>query len=156
MIKTLLKAAQALRKLAAMGSKHRRIQFICRNKIRPRYEKISKILLKIQQREERLIKEALNLHIKLEDFARKHRKIWPKKSLKMTHKTIGFHENVKVKASRKTVQLLLDLGYGNYARIRRNADCERMCKLNEDILYQADAQRSIEDRFYVSTIKNGG
>lgn len=156
MIKNLLKAEQALQKLAAMESKHRRIHFICRKKIRPRYEKISKILLKIQQKEERLIKEALDLHIKLEDFAQKYRKIWPKKSLKLTHRTIGFHENVKVKVSRKTAQFLLDLGYSNYAHIRRDADRERMFKLNEDILYQADAQKSIEDQFYVSTIKNGG
>ncbi len=154
MIENLLEVEQALQRLIAIESEHQKVQSICRKKTQPWYKKISKTLLKIQQKEKQLIEETLNLDIQLKNFAQRNRKTWPEKILKLTCGTIGFRENAKVKVSKEIARFLLDLGCSNYVHIRRDADRKKMLELNEDILYQGNAP-IVEDQFYVSIIKNG-
>lgn len=156
MIKDFQEAEQALQKLIKIEAEQKKLHSVCRKKTRPWYEKISKILLQVQQKDEQLAREIKKLHMQLEQFAQNSRNMWPGKSLKLTHGTIGFREKVKIEVSKDTAQILLDLGYSDYVQVRRSADRKKMRELDENILYQAGAQKIIEDQFYISTIRNGG
>lgn len=156
MINTLKEVEEALERLINLETEQQKLQFLCRKKTRPWYDKISQILLEAQEKEEVLLEEAVQLQEELENFARKSKDCWTKKSLKMLHGTIGFREKVQIEVSEKTAQSLLNLGYHDYVRMTMSPERKRMLQLDDNILKRVGAKKIVHDQFYVSTIPHGG